>query len=133
MPQLYGWSKSNYFRVKDDAAFEAWCESGSIRFEKLPNGEYCMFGNRDDHLWNFEPPLDDNEEEMDNEEEIDFPKELARHLHDDYVAVLLGATREGPYMRGWASAVNSKGEERTLALDEIYERAKGLGKIVTDG
>jgi len=129
MANYYSTARSNYFRVKDDPAFEAWCRSLSLKFLKDPDGEYALFGGEDESGW---PSIRPSENEREDED-VDFPGELARHLHDDYVAVLMEAGHEAlRYVTGQAIAINSKGETKTISLDEIYEQARGLGQIVTE-
>lgn len=51
--------------------------------------------------------------------------ELAEHLQDDSVAVLMEAGAEKlRYVAGWAAAVNAKGEVVEIGLHAIYDMAK---------
>jgi molybdopterin biosynthesis enzyme len=55
-----------------------------------------------------------------------------KHLHDEDVAVLMEAGAEKlRYVSGWAVAVNSKGDLVEIGLSDIYEKAKHLGKNIT--
>src|SRR5213075_3124435 len=60
--------------------------------------------------------------DQDEVEGIDLAAELAAHLEDGWVAVLMEAGAEKcRYVAGWALAVNSKGETRHVSLEDIYE------------
>ena len=71
--------------------------------------------------------------ENDEVEEIDLAGELAVHLEDGWVAVLMEAGAEKcRYVANWALAVNSKGETRRVSLEDIYELAGQIGEHVTE-
>lgn len=58
-------------------------------------------------------------------EEIDIVDELAEHLEDGSVAVLMEAGSEKHrYVCGYATAVNSNGTVVSLSLVDIYEKAR---------
>lgn len=124
--------RTNYFKVKDADAWQAFCD----RFELTnivdnQNGEQ-LHGFMDNTLGNGIPHLVWDEKEQDHVE-IDFLKEMAKHIEDGWVAVIVEIGSEKyRYLLGFAVAVNSKGESRQVTLDEIGERAKGLGDHITE-
>ena len=62
----------------------------------------------------------------------DFLQELAKHLVDGWVAVMVEVGAEKlRYVTGYACAVNSKGKIKTVSIDEIYKKAENLGKHIT--
>src|SRR5439155_25710565 len=70
--------------------------------------------------------------DQDEVEDIDLAAELAAHLEDGWVAVLMEAGAEKcRYVAGWALAVNSKGETRQVSLEDIYDLAGQIGEHVT--
>jgi len=62
----------------------------------------------------------------------DFVAELADHLADGWVAILMEVGHEqSRYLVGYAVAVNSAGETVTVDLDSIHALAERLGEHVT--
>ncbi len=106
-------SRSNYFRVKDAEAFKAWC---SIFHAVAWPSDY----------------MDDDDTLV----EVDFTTELAQHLMDTDIAVLMEAGAEGQrYVAAHAFAVNSDGASVSVNIDEIYAKAKtafGTDKCITE-
>lgn len=118
-------SRTNYFRVKDEAAFKAWADSSSLTVIKqgelvgLLPGDYTDDGSF---------PTYDGE----NDEEIDFMHELSKHLAPGQVAIRVEAGAEkSRYVVGRADAINANGEEVGVSIEEIYEKAKALGTVET--
>jgi hypothetical protein len=65
-------------------------------------------------------------------EDFDFIGELAPHLADGYVAVVVEIGAEGlRCLNGNATAVNNQGEIKQVSLGDIYDLAKGMGATVT--
>lgn len=134
MANWYGTSRSNYFRVKDDAAFKAWVESApdSIRASAgdAQDGQgdmWAIFSETEYGDW----PSTRYDEEKDDEIEWDIMAELAPHLADGEVAVLMsiGAEKER-YVTGWAGAVNSEGKQVGVNLNDVYAlAAKEFGVV----
>jgi len=72
--------------------------------------------------------VNENDEVVD----IDLVRDLAAHLEDGWVAVLMEAGAEKcRYVTGWALGLNSKGETRRVSLEDIYELAGQIGEHVT--
>jgi hypothetical protein len=113
-------SRTNYFRVRDTAAFAAWVQRRGLaihtsdkhpgHFALAPGDDYYgAFPNRD----------------AESEKEIDFLDELSGHLHQQSVAVILEAGAEKlRYIIGHAAAVDSQGRRIELFLDDIYDFAR---------
>lgn len=125
MSDYYGTARSNYFGVKDRRKFVEWCDSLELKpIHKTEKAyELCgflvetEFGNIPDHITKDDEVYD-----------IDFFGELSTHLIDGDVAIVMEIGREKMrYLNGLAIAVNSKGETVSIALNDIYEKAKDLG------
>jgi hypothetical protein len=134
MANYYATTRSNYFRVKDNAAFEAWCAARNLKFWTKDIGEmgtcYAISADTMDcGGW----PSHDPEEDAD----IDFTAELALHLNAKDIAVLFETGAEKlRYITGEALAVHSDGRVVELSLHEIYERAEaefGADVYITNG
>lgn len=137
MANYYASARSNYFAVKDYDKFMAWVntlpdvgvwkqelssaqdlvDDAPPRFALYDNGfDACGWPTfrwselEDEHG----VPLDD--------QDFDILEELAPHLADGEVAVLMEVGAETlRYLTGYAIAVNSKGEKLGISLDDIYE------------
>lgn len=124
--------RSNYFKVKDEKAWQKFCD----RFDftniiDTVDGER-LHGFMDDSFGNGLPTTI-YDEKKDEYVEVDFAKELSEHLEDGWVAILVEIGSEKyRYLLGFAVAINSKGESRSVTLDEITERAKELGDHITE-
>lgn len=131
--------RSNYFRVKEVDAFKALCNLWSVEFiDKKP----VEGGQPDDILVGFlansglslyrsadDPANEDNVLEYDFDA---FLQELAAHLMEEEVAIMMESGYEGMrYVSGFAIAVNSKGEKESVYTEDIYEKAVWLGKNIT--
>lgn len=130
-------ARSNYFQVKDLAAFreEARLYNLTVRDaidpQRKANGFVMIHPAQDGgcggwpgFLWD-----DDLEEEV----EFDLHSWVAGHLVKGQVAVLEEVGFEKlRYLVGVAVAVNSQGETRAVQLGDILEQARQLGESVTD-
>jgi len=121
--------RSNYFDVKDAAAFEAFCKKWNLELIR---------GGKDDTLFGFLGdgeigiPLCYYDAEADDYVEGRFMDELAGHLADGWVAIVREIGYENMrYLVGYTVAVNARGESIEVSLDQIYEDAKRLGEHVT--
>jgi hypothetical protein len=132
MANYYATARSNYFKVKDIPAFELWC--AAVGLEVIRAGgendpELVGFLDRNPDGGGFPSSRYGDDDEL---IEIDLAQELAAHLQDGWVAVLMEAGAEKHrYIIGWALAVNSKGEHEEIGLGAIYELAKELGDHIT--
>ena len=120
MANWQGTARSNYFRVKNEDAFRTWVE-------RTPPLVYFTHA-ADDHLFAIGSetgwPVTAYNQAEDEEIEIDLPMELSLHLAEDQIAILMETGAEGlRYVTGFAVAVNERGEQVSLHLAEIYQRA----------
>ena len=138
MANYYATARSNYFAVKDRAAFEAWATEAGLAV--LP-------GDGDRHAGRLMiTPLQESEggwpahrlnRETDAWDEFNLCGELGGHLVESEIAVLMEVGNEKlRYVSGSAVAVSWKGEVERLDLNEIYDRASSrfgvpLGNIST--
>ena len=136
MANYYATARSNYFAVKDEQAFREWADGlGLMILEPSDVSEDLIdrFGispgdDDDGGGW----PTTMADDETGDCEDIDVAYQLAAHLADNEVAILMEAGSEKlRYIIGWADAVNNKGEHVILALESIYESARALGTNIT--
>jgi hypothetical protein len=134
MANYYATARSNYFRVKDVAAFKAWCAKRYLDFwtsrDEDIGERYAISPSEygDGAGW---PHYD-----TDEDDDFDFAAELAEHLVSKDVAILLEVGSEKlRYLIGYATAVQSDGRTVHVNLDEIYDKAKaafGPNANITD-
>ena len=118
MANWYGIARSNYFRVKDNAAFLIWVDAYNLDYFQDKEGRYAIAAS-DGEGWP-SSCLSEYDEYLD----LDLPMELAAHLADGEVAILMEVGNEKlRYITGYAVAVNSKGDIISVGLDEIYKKA----------
>lgn len=126
MANWYGTSRSNYFRVKEEAAFRQWADNlhlGIFEHDQdhglfaIHPGDWCDNGS-----W---PSCD-----LETDEEIDIADQLSKHLAEGQVAVLMTAGAEKlRYITGYAIAVNADGDVVSVSLDDIYAKAAESFKV----
>ncbi|WP_152976769.1 hypothetical protein [Herpetosiphon geysericola] len=58
--------------------------------------------------------------------ELDFFQELAPHLADNQVAIILEVGIEDDYLCAYGVAMNADGEMREITLESIYELAQEI-------
>jgi hypothetical protein len=127
MADWSGTARSNYFEVKDLAAFKTWLEAHSLSLleddadPSKPSTKVGFTAANTDHgawpssIWN---------EETDENEEFDLVSELWQHLVEGQVAVLMEVGSEKyRYVTGQAIAVRWDGRVVHLSLNDIYEKA----------
>jgi hypothetical protein len=125
----YGFSRSNYFKVKDREQFEAWVDGiDDLEILAENDGRFAING-----AWYGGWPHARCHDER-NDTPIDLACELSAHLEEGEIAVLLQAGAEKlRYITGDALAVNHRGEQVTLSLDDIYGLAKtAFGGVPSD-
>ena len=132
MANYYGVGRTNYFRVKDEAAFLSdleEIEGVRIHDEIRKDGQrWFMLMDDNDDGWCLSW-----KDERKDAAEIWLPEVIARHLIDDEVAIIMESGHEKHrYVSGWAVAINNKGDFKQLTLNDIYDLAKELGPNITD-
>lgn len=134
MATYFAAARSNYFKVKDPAAFRAEADlyGLTVRDALQPSQKaqgLVMVQPDGDEGW----PSSVWDDELGDAVEVDVTALLARHLVEGQVAVLEEVGFEKlRYLCGFAVAVNSRGETRTVHLGDIREQAAALGEHVTD-
>ena len=115
MANWYGASRSNYFKVKDEAKFIEWAEGlGLVVIRSQHNSKLVGIHPNDyrEGEWPSDP---------EDGEDTDLFTQLSKHLEPGQVAVLQTIGSENlRYLTGWAVAVNSKGKQVTVSIDDIY-------------
>jgi len=129
MANYYATARSNYFKVKDADAFKAWCLRSSLEVLEGNENLYAIASaDPDGGGW----PCQRDDEPGNELEEFDLVDELAGHLAGNCVAILMESGAEKlRYVIGVAIAVNAKGESIQIELEDIYDRAAGLGEVLT--
>ena len=114
-------TRSNYFRVKDPAAFEAWCERRDLEFwtETIDGLGPCYAVTADTGDcagWSrYDPETD---------EPCDLPAELADHLLSTDVAILMEIGNvKLRYLHAHATAIAADGKTVSVQLGDIYDKA----------
>ena len=126
-------TRSNYFAVRDTAAFRTYCERHGLQPITdarnpllhgflIPDGEMAQ--------WDGQPPdLTDEPEDFDTG---DYLHELPRHLADSHVAVVIQVGSDKTrFLFAHAWAFNSNGDVREADINSIYTLAQELGGTVT--
>jgi hypothetical protein len=132
MANYYGSCRTNYFKVKDEKAFEAAVEAlPDIEFHRSDGaidakheGLYCILGNNADGAgW----PTHQYNEKLDDYNDFDLVSEVYPHLADGEVAIFMEVGAEKlRFLVGYTEAVNNTGERVEVSLLDIYDKAKQL-------
>lgn len=129
MANWVGISRSNYFHVKDVEAFSKFVACTGIDAFSDDQGRYAVAAEVD----GFWPSsiFKCYEDETEDYEDIDFVDELATHLADGEVAVLMTAGAEKlRYVTGYAIAVKNDGSTITVDINNIYDNVLDAWGIV---
>jgi hypothetical protein len=138
MANWNGTARSNYFFVKDFAAFTKWVTDIDCVVLVGEGDQTGMFGfySNDDNTgsWPSYRCQEDEDGCEIEDEDFDLPAELAEHLAEGQVAVLVEAGAEKMrYISGWAKAVTWDGRSVQINLDNIYDMAQAaFGITPTD-
>lgn len=131
MANYYASARSNYFSVKDPAAFkEAMADfEVDVHEQSKQANTFCLLAaNADGVGW---PTWIEGDE--DEEIEINFFEIVGSFLADEEVAIFMEAGAEKlRYIVGEAHAVNNKGDWHSVSLNQIYDLAKELGENVSE-
>jgi hypothetical protein len=118
MANWYGKSRSNYFQVKDRAAFDALMELYEVEVIEKDGGVGFLarteFGT-----------IPTREAEEEGDDPISLADEIADHLAENQVCVIMEAGAEKLcYVSGFATAISWTGESVNISLDDIYKLAQ---------
>ena len=123
---------SNFFRVKNKAAFLKWARKHGLtvgKEERDGTKYFSIYTAGEDAGGGW--PFQTYDENAHDERAIDIYSELAALLQEDSVAVLTEAGGTDSYSPfGHAVAINSKGEKVRLDLADINAAAKHLGEEI---
>lgn len=123
MANYYEQARSNYFKVKDKGAFQAFLERFCGAVELIEGDEGRVGFLAQEGIPSSYMPDDATGEA----EDVDFIDELAAHLADHEVMIVMGTGYEKMrYLVGYAIAINNKKQRRGIDLAQIYESAKQL-------
>lgn len=136
MANYYGVGRTNYFKVKDPDAFKkALLYLSGIRFDQKSDGSFVLMDdNPDGGGWNVchemtgvDDPADwehcvvDEGEGPGDVDTIDISLFIAPFLAEGEVAVVQEVGHEKyRYLIGWATAVDWRGNTKTVSIDDIY-------------
>jgi hypothetical protein len=123
MSQWIGAARTNFFQVIDEAKFREWAAERELSVETKATGGTTLFGiysETDDGGW----PTQTWPDSEDDPVEVDMVAELAAHLVEGQVAVLIEVGHvKCCQLDGNAVAVNHTGARATVELSHIYQLA----------
>lgn len=121
MANWYGVVRTNYFRVKDVAAFEAAFANYDVEVIEDNEGRVGLIGSSEGY-WPDQVVTDEGEL---TDVDFDITEAVVEHLLDNEVAVFVGAGAEkARYVTGYATAINAAGERLGISIDDIYGLVK---------
>jgi hypothetical protein len=122
MANFYEKARTNYFKVKDLVEFKEFIEL-FYDIELLVDerkGSYALLFSEESGV-----PSQYYHDDKDEYIEVDFIYELSRFITDDSIVVIQAVGSENMrFVSGYAIAVNSKNEQVSININEIYELAK---------
>ena len=123
MANYYSYARSNYFKVKDVGKFKEFCAElpgVEVIESSAKDGRVGFLGDCECGLPSFAGDWESGEER-----EIDLEQEIAKHLVEGEVAIMVEAGHEKlRYVVGQAIAVNWKGEVCSVGIENIYKMAQ---------
>lgn len=119
MANWYGTSRSNYFAVKDPAAFNALMARYEVKVIGNADGLVGFISNTEFGTI----PTRDNDDS--DEDPICILDDLVEHLAEGHVCIVMEiGSVKSCYVTGNAIAVSSTGETIQIGLDDIYKAAR---------
>lgn len=116
MANWYGTCRSNYFKVKDEAAFLAMTEL----FELTIIRQADKIGFISNSEYGDVPRYWDDADEL-----VSIIDKIAEHLAENQVCVIMEIGAEkARYVTGWALAIAWTGETTEISLGDIYAKAQ---------
>jgi len=130
MATYYGVARTNYVAVVDRALFADFCDRWGVA-AITDDGDPARVGFLcTDNEDGFPAGYRDEDGDL---VEADIAAALAPLLVDGHVAVGMESGHEAfRYVAGVVWAVNSRGEVRSVTLDDIYDQATALGDHITE-
>jgi len=123
MSQWIGAARTNFFQVIDEAKFREWAAERELSVETKATGSTTLFGiysETDDGGW----PTQTWPDSENNPIEVDMVAELAAHLVEGQIAVLMEVGHvKCCHLDGTAVAVNHTGARAAVELCHIYQLA----------
>lgn len=127
MADWYGTARSNYFRVKDEAAFRKEAESLGLEVMTSSSDSGLLFmvtPNALDDKGGWPTWSPDESDAVGDPLEMDIVGSLSKHLCKDEIVILMECGAEKlRYITGHATAFNSNGKRVDLDLGDIYQKA----------
>lgn len=128
MANYYATTRSNYFRVKDTAAFEAWCADNSLEhWTDTKDGDtyHAISADTGDSGGWPSQRYEEDDDGAGDYVDINFDAELADFLDPRDVAILLEVGSEKlRYLVGVAVAIHPDGRTHHLNIGSIYDEAR---------
>lgn len=129
-----GFARSNHFLVKDEPAFRTWAADLDLQVNtnSYNAGATKLFSviSLDDGGW---PSTRKSCCDSHQDDNVDIPSELAAHLQEGEIAILMEVGHEGDrYYIGTAHAVHSNGSVVSINLDDIYALAGRTFQVPTE-
>ena len=118
-----GFARTNYFRVKDQDAFRQFVEScaGEVTIVTKDKDASLIALLASEGYW----PSTRIDEETDEEQDIVFLDEVANHLADGQICIVMEAGFcGGRYCYGEATAFDNAGRQTNVSLADIYAAAE---------
>jgi hypothetical protein len=118
-------TRSNYFKVKDPDAFKAWAGKRHMQaWNETIWDKNVNIVEPDLTVFAMQSTSQDGWFDLYEDRDVDIFGELATHLADKQVAILMEIGWLKEYVKGWAIAVHANGKCVEVVLDDIYDAAK---------
>lgn len=123
MADWFGMARSSYFAVKDAEAFKEWLAQFEAKLIEKQTEDGMLFGfYSEDEFGGLPSRYPDDDDDVDA---ISLIEELAPHLAEGHVAIVMEAGSEkARYVTGTAWAIAWHGAIERLSIDEIADRAR---------
>jgi len=145
MADWVGVARSNYFAVNDERSFLEWAKKRNLRVMKRPaqgrrfadnSRAFTQFAVESEDEGGPWPSFEEDQNLLEDggmPREIDIQTELAQHLKEGEIAVLMEVGAEGAkYLSGTAYAVDHRGTVIRISLRDIYSRAAEVFGVSAD-
>ena len=127
MANWTGTARSNYFKVKDEDAFEAWVENLGMELIADKERRFGFIGNDSDSGGFPTGRWDDETGEL---TDTDIGKDIVQFLVEGEVCILMEVGAEGArYVTGYAVAIHSDGRTLRVNIDNIYAKVEDVFRV----